>query len=175
MKPRDVLLFGDECGVQHAPTRTRTWALKGQAPVLLSPGGRKKQSIIGAVAPATGAVTAAFISSLTARVFLAFLKTILNVYRDARKIYLVIDNARAHHAKLLQQFLKLVAWKLELIFLPPYSPDLNPIEDLWKMMREKVTHNTYFEHFDEMIMELRKFLEKCKNPSEEVRSRCSYK
>ncbi|HME51501.1 MAG TPA: IS630 family transposase [Candidatus Lokiarchaeia archaeon] len=174
MEPGDVLLFGDECGVQHVPTRKRMWALKGHPPTLLSPGGRKRQSIIGAVAPATGAVTSAFISTLNAMVFLAFLKCIIRVYRHARKIYLVVDNARSHHAKILRSFLKLISWKLELIFLPPYSPDLNPMEDFWKLMREKVTHNTFYEHFNDMIAELRKYLDKCKNPSAEVRSRCNY-
>jgi putative transposase len=175
MKPGDVLLFGDECGVQYAPTRIRMWALKGHTPTINSPGGRKKQSIIGVVEPSTGVVTSGLIPTLNATVFLAFLKFLLGVYRNARKIYLVIDNARSHHAKLIQPFLKLVAWKLELIFLPPYSPKLNPAEDLWKLLREKVTHNTFYEHFEDMIAEVRKFLVKCKTPSAEVRSRCHYK
>ena len=107
--------------------------------------------------------------------FLAFLKHVIRRYVHARKIYLVIDNAKSHHAKLLKPFLKLVAWKLELIFLPPYSPELNPAEDLWKLLREKCTHNTYYEHFRDKVAVVREFLVKCKNPSEVVQSRCHYK
>jgi transposase len=139
------------------------------------PGRQGKQSVIGAVEPATGVVTSMYIPTLTAIVFLAFLKFVLLRYRHARKIYLVVDNARSHHAKLLKPFLKLVAWKLELIFLPSYSPDRNPAEDLWELFREKCTYNTYYEHFTDKIIEVRKFLERCKIPSEEVRSRCHYK
>ena|SRR5271157_452403 len=151
------------------------WALKGQTPTIPSPGGREKQSVIGAVEPATGVVTWLFIPTLNAVVFLAFLKYVLYTYAHARKIYLVIDNAKSHHAKLLKPFLKLVARKLELIFLPPYSPELNPAEDLWKLLREKCTHNIYYDHFSEKIATVREFLVKCKNPSEVVQSRCNYK
>jgi putative transposase len=175
MKPRDVLLFGDECGIQSVPSRIRMWGLKGHTPTILSPGGREKQSVIAAVEPKTGVITSGFIPTLTATVFMAFLKHVLFKYANARKIYLVLDNARSHHAKLLKPFLKLVARKLELIFLPPYSPELNPAEDLWKLLREKCTHDIYYEHFSDKIAETRKFLVKCKTPSAEVRSQCHYK
>ena len=175
MQPGDVFLFGDECGIQFVPTRVRMWALKGQTPEILSPGGREKQSVIGAVEPATGVVTSMFIPTLTAIAFLAFIRFVLRRYCHARKIYLVVDNARSHHAKILKPFLKLVAWKLELIFLPAYSPDLNPAEDLWKLLREKCTYNTYYEYFSDKLAVVRNFLEACKIPSAEVRSRCNYK
>jgi putative transposase len=175
MKPGDVLIFGDECCIQSVPTRIRMWALKGHTPTILSPGGREKQSIIATVEPKTGVVTSGLIPNLTATVFLAFLKFVLLRYAHARKVYLAVDNIRSHHAKLLKPFLKSVARKLELIFLPPYSPELNPTEDYWKLLREKCTHDTYYEHFTDKIAETRKFLVKCKTPSAEVRSRCNYK
>jgi len=175
MKEGDVLLFGDECGIQAVPSRIKMWAPKGQTPTILSQGGREKINVIGAVEPSTGVVTSMFIPTLTAVVFLAFLKYVLRTHAHARKIYLVVDNAKSHHAKLLKPFLKLVAWKLELIFLPSYSPELNPAEDLWKFLREKCTHNTYYEHFRDKIAVVREFLVKCKNPSAEVQSRCHYK
>jgi len=175
MKEGDVLLFGDECGIQAVPSRIKIWALKGQTPTIPRQGGREKIDVIGVVEPRTGVVTAMFIPVLTAVVFLAFLKHVIRTHAHARKIYLVIDNARSHHAKLLKPFLKLVAWKLELIFLPPYSPDLNPAEDLWKFLHEKCTHNTYYEHFKDKVAVVREFLVKCKTSSAEVRSRCHYK
>ena len=175
MKPGDVLLFGDECGIQFMPTRVRMWALKGQTPQILSPGGREKQSVIGAVEPSTGVVTSMFIPTLTAIVFRVFLKFVILRYCHARKIYLVVDNASSHHANILKPFLKLIAWKLELIFLPSYSPELNPAEDFWKLLREKCTYNTYYKHFADKIAVVRTFLEKSKAPSADVRSRCNYK
>ncbi len=61
-----------------------------------------------------------------------------------KKILLVLDNARYHHAKMLQPWLEEVSDLLELFFFPPYSPDLNGIEMLWKKTRRNVTHNRFF-------------------------------
>ena len=55
---------------------------------------------------------------------------------------MVLDNVRYHHAKLFKRFLNEHP-KLEIIYLPPYSPDLNPIERAWWYMRKKITHNRY--------------------------------
>lgn len=64
--------------------------------------------------------------------------------------------------------------KLELIFLPPYSPKLNPIEQLWKFMREWITHNKFHPTLDCLLKDLRAFLEGLKVPNEEVKSRCCF-
>ncbi len=61
---------------------------------------------------------------------------------------MVVDNVRYHHAKLLKTFLAKHE-KLELMYLPPYSPDLNPIERAWWYMRKKITHNRYIESLNE--------------------------
>nr|MDO8119411.1 IS630 family transposase [Candidatus Sigynarchaeota archaeon] len=172
MNPDDVLLFADECSVRQAPTCLKMWALKGKTPVVKSPGGRARQQIIGAVRPDTGEVISAFAKTLKALVFIKFLKHIMRHFKDAGKIYLVVDNAKAHHAKIVQRFLHAVSHKLEVLFLPPYSPELNPIELFWKYMRYKVTHNRYYEDFSDLTTELRGFLVQCKLPSQEVRSRC---
>lgn len=64
-----------------------------------------------------------------AEVFLKFLKNVLAIYPTG-KIALILDNARIHYAKLIQPFLEENKSHLELIFLPPYSPELNPIQAL---------------------------------------------
>ena len=69
-----------------------------------------------------------------AEVFLKFLKKVLELYPKG-KIILVLDNARIHHAKLLEEFLKANSNRLELEFLPPYSPNLNLIQGLWKWLK----------------------------------------
>ncbi len=76
--------------------------------------------------------------------FKKHLKKILHTYKDAQKIILVLDNVRYHHAKLLEEFLEQNK-RLEILYLPPYSPDLNPIERAWWFMRKSITHNRYLE------------------------------
>ncbi len=62
-----------------------------------------------------------------------------------KKILLIVDNARYHRAKELKDFFSKIKDKLELFFLPPYSPDLNLIETEWRETRRNATHNRYFE------------------------------
>lgn len=64
---------------------------------------------------------------------------------------MVLDNVRYHHAKKLQLFLENHKERIELIFLPPYSPDLNPMERIWWYMRKKITHNRFIYDFNERI------------------------
>ena len=71
-----------------------------------------------------------------------------------KKILLVLDNARYHHAKMLQPWLEYVFDVLELFFFPPYSPDLNAIEMLWKKTRRNVTHNRFFLSIQELCYDL---------------------
>jgi putative transposase len=70
-----------------------------------------------------------------------------------KKIYMVLDNVRFHHAKRLKPVLERYKDRIEMVFLPPYSPDLNPIERVWWLMRKKVTHNRWMKSMDERIAE----------------------
>jgi len=169
-----VVLFQDEASVQHSPTITRMWALKGQQPEINTYGGRSRQHLIGAVDPDSGKVHIAFSNTLKAEQFQHFLEGLLFKYKDKGKTLLVLDNARAHHAKALESFLESNKNKLELLFLPPYSPDLNPMEWFWKFLRKSVTHNTFFDTFKKFQRGLVKFIRKYKFPSSEIKTRCSY-
>ncbi|MFX1257733.1 MAG: transposase [Promethearchaeota archaeon] len=68
--------------------------------------------------------------------FRHFLEGLLFRYKDSGKILLVLDNDRTLHLKELEPFLEAKRDTLELFFLPPYSPDLNPIERFWKFLRK---------------------------------------
>lgn len=60
------------------------------------------------------------------------------------KIVMILDNSRIHHAKLIQPFLFAHQERLQLVFLPLHSPQLNLIEGLWKWLKEAVIHNVFF-------------------------------
>ena len=66
-------------------------------------------------------------------------------------MFIVVDNARWHHAKALAPWLKRNRKVLRLDFLPPYSPELNHIERVWKLTRRLCTHNRYFEVLEELV------------------------
>ncbi len=81
-------------------------------------------------------------------------------YKD--KVYLFCDNARYYRNKTVQAFLK--NSKIDMQFLPPYSPNLNPIERLWKLMNEQVINNTYYPQFSDFKNRILRFLNTLANP-----------
>ena len=73
----------------------------------------------------------------------------------ASKIHIILDNARAHKNKKVKEYLK--GSRIELHYLPPYSPNLNPIERLWKVFRELTLYNRYFADSGGFFAEVRSF------------------
>ncbi|MEX2756830.1 MAG: IS630 family transposase, partial [Candidatus Sigynarchaeota archaeon] len=137
-------------------------------------GGRVHVNIIGAVSLLTGKVFTPIVKRFNARTFRRFRQKLLARNEGVKKIVLILDNARVHHAKIIQKSQSLVKHELELIFLPPYSPKLNPIEQPWTFTREWITHDKFHATFDTLLKDLRAFLAGLKVPNEEVKSRCCF-
>jgi len=146
-KGRYEIYFEDECHFQRNTTIVRAWFLKGTTPEIKSPPVREKISIMGAMGMDNGQLITMKAEIFNAESFKAFVKRIIKRAKTERKILLVLDNARFHHALINREFLNSVKDKLELMYLPAYSPELNPIESFWKKTRRGVTHNRYFESF----------------------------
>ena len=94
----------------------------------------------------------------TAVEFLHFLEKVIAYYPNER-IVMVLDNARIHHAKLLQPFLEKHKDHFEFLFLPPYSPDLNLIEGLWKWMKSTVIYNVFFSNVGQIQQAVQGFIQ----------------
>lgn len=92
--------------------------------------------------PNSGQIVISFAEKGNSATFKEHLKKVIKSFHD-EKLIIVLDNVRYHHAKKLKPFLEQNRERLELMFLPPYSPDLNPIERVWWFMRKKITHNRY--------------------------------
>lgn len=109
-----------------------------------------------------------------AKSFKRFLRKILRHYSEAKgKITIVLDNVRFHHAKSLKPFLEKHKERLELMFLPAYSPDLNPIERVWWYMRKKISHNRHVKTIKERIKAFWKMFSHFKIPNEEIVNICN--
>lgn len=165
--------FEDEVHFQLATTMTRMWALKGQQPEILSKPGRLKIGYFGAVNPATGELfvgTAYTFNSLTYQVFLdAFMA---KHGKDGKRILLVIDNA-SWHKRAARKLAIEQPERFNVLFLPPYSPDLNPIERLWRLTRRVCTHNKYFNWLDDLAATLLGFFSAHAVPNDTLRSLCA--
>ena len=75
-------------------------------------------------------------------------------------IHVFMDNARYHHAKVLQPWLNSPSRRIKLHFLPSYAPHLNPIERLWGVMHEWVTHNRHYATFNQFTAAILGFFRK---------------
>lgn len=137
------MIFEDEAVFQQAGTMTRTWAPVGVGWVVLSEPCKKSVKAMGAVTVSDQPKWYfRFVPVFNSHTFLAFLKQL--VRRVGKKIFLILDNARYHHARLLQAWLHDHRRQIELCFLPPYSPELNGAEPIWKLTRRRATHNRHF-------------------------------
>ena len=121
----------------------KTWFMKGQQRKIPTYGKNAGVKLIGTLDYVTGTVYCEEHERYDAEVFLDFLKVVLSRYPKG-KIVMILDNARIHHAKLIQPFLNEVKDRLELMFLPPYSPNLNLIEGLWGWLKSSVINNVFY-------------------------------
>jgi len=103
--------------------------------------------------------------------FLKFLRKI--TAPTSKKIVVLIDNARYHHAKTHKEWRDAYSKKFSLEFLPPYSPELNPIERLWHFTRRICTHNRYFPTLDELNAAIEPHFIQWRNGNVQIQKLCA--
>jgi len=140
----------------------KTWFIKGKQRIVPTYGKHEGVKLVGVLNYETGAVYCEEHAKYDAEVFLEFLKNVVDLYPKGR-IVLILDNARIHHAKLLQPFLDSRKERLELVFLPPYSPNLNIIEGLWKWLKSEVINNVFFPNVCKIQQAVRRFIKYIKD------------
>jgi transposase len=152
---KGLVLFEDEASFQLDPTLHRTWARRGVQPRVPTRGERKTAHIYGAIAITNARFTYAFADVFNGKTFLAFLKLLVQRYAG-RKIFLIIDNGPCHNLNAEgKAWLEQNAHRVSLHRLPPYSPELNGIEGVWKATRRAATHNRFFANTSERDAALR--------------------
>jgi transposase len=166
------LLYGDECSLSNTATLGYKWSKKGCQPIIeQKQSKRERQTVFGSYNYGTGQITVSFADKGNSKTFKKHLKKVLYEYRDCPKIIMVLDNVKYHHAKRIKNWLQRQK-KLELFFLPPYSPDLNAVERAWWYMRKKITHNRYVRSLDQRKIEFWKMFSHFQVPNEELKIVC---
>ena len=128
-----MIFFLDEAGFQSDPPLGRTYGLKGHTPVVESSGQRQSINVISAVNASGSFWAATYTGKLDAESFVEFLRNFMKGRRT--KIFLVVDGHPAHKAKIVKDYVVGTQGRLELYFLPPDAPDLNPDEFVWNYMK----------------------------------------
>jgi transposase len=149
--PADAVVFClDECDIHLMPVLRAMWMRRGQQADVPTPGHNRKRGIFGALELEGGAFHYTITLSKKAVDFIAFLEMLTSAYPD-RPMYLVLDNASIHHAKLVQKWLEEQP-RVHLLFLPAYSGHrYNPIEKVWWHLKQRVAANRLHGSIDELV------------------------
>ncbi len=144
------ILFGDEASFPQWGSLTYTWAKRGQQPVVKTSGTRRGYKVFGLIDYFSGRFFCKGHEKgrLNSESYEAFLTEVLSMTR--KHIILIQDGAPYHTSKAMKNFFEKKAYRLTVYNLPSYSPDYNPIEKLWKKIKEKEIHLHYFPTFDSL-------------------------
>ena len=141
-------------------------------PIVLQAPTRKSVAVFGAVNTETGKLVTMLAPRFNAETFEIFLRKLIRHRKRSGKMVIILDNARYHHAVLLSELLSKSRKTMRFDFLPPYSPDLNPIERVWKFLRKKCTHNQYFETIEDVLHAVEIEVEAWKKPNNVLSKLC---
>jgi transposase len=156
----EVALYLDEVDIHLNPKIGPDWTLAGKQNYVRTPGCNEKRYLAGALNPKTGKLTWVEGDRKNSLLFLELLyKLVTKTYRSARRIHLILDNYGIHDSQQVQLALKsAAAEKIKLHFLPPYCPDHNRIERVWKDLHDNVTRNHRCSGMEELMIEVRLYL-----------------
>lgn len=142
-------------------------------PIVLHAPTRKSVACFGAVSMRAGKLVTTFEPKFNGESFQRFLQLLLKHRSRGKRLVLVLDNAKYHHARALQPWLNQHRGLLTLLFLPPYSPDLNPVERVWKLTRRLATHNRHFPTLDDIIDAVRERFGLWAKPNRQLARLCA--
>jgi len=137
----EAVLFVDAVHPTHAARPAGCWAPKQEKLAIQQTSGRERINIHGAIDLATGQTRMIEVLTVDAVSTIRLLQSIEALYPMLALIHVFLDNARYHHAILVQEWLARPGCRIRLHFIPSYCPHLNPIERLWGLMHRNVTHN----------------------------------
>lgn len=154
----EAVLFADAVHPTHAARPVGCWAPRGMRPALEQTSGRQRLNIHGAIDLETGRTRMIEVETVDALSTIRLLEAIETLYPRLARIHVFLDNARYHHAALVQEWLARPERRIRLHFIPPYCPHLNPIERLWGLMHKHLTHNKCCPAFSEFAAATLDFL-----------------
>ena len=155
-KANELVFFVDAVHPTHNSMPTYGWIKKGTTQELMTNTGRSRFNIHGAMNAETFETTIVTSeNNVNTDSTLALFECLEKSYPLALAFYLIVDNARYHFSKPVMEYLK--NSRIKLVRLPPYAPELNLIERLWKILKKKVLYNRHYEHFADFKKSLLSF------------------
>ena len=163
------IFFGDAAHMRSDHHAGRTWGRKGQTPVVETTGARHGMSLISAIS-ARGHMRFMIKErgGVNAAVFIEFLKRLVTGAK--RAIFLIVDRGSAHTAKMTKAFVESLNGRLRLFYLPPYSPDRNPDELVWKHLKADTVGRMVVISRDDFRTKVRASMRQLQRDPEKIRS-----
>lgn len=155
--PDERLLFMDAVHPTQATKITAGWIRKGEDKAVKTTGSRSRINVVGAIelGHLDNAVIKQYDKTVNGEAIVDFFNRVRENYHDSGTIKLVLDGAGCHRSDIVKKEAKKL--NIDLIYLPPYSPNLNPIERLWKVMNEKARNGKYFSSTKEFRRRISEF------------------
>ena len=161
------IFFGDECSFSLRGSLSYTWSKKGVQPEVKSNGSKKNYKVFGVIDYFSGKfLSMGYDGKLNSDSYTEFLKEVLR--RTRKHVILIQDGAGYHTSDDMEDFFCSNCHRLSIYNLPSHSPDFNPIEKLWKKIKEKGTHLKYFPTFDSLMYKVEEMLIKFENSKQEI-------
>jgi len=171
LKKQDMLFFLDESTFKQHPLLQMKWVLRGSKDLVDTYGNHAKVNVLGAFCHALGKTLHMKSRKLNSDVFMRFVNHLV-ACNPGKHLILVLDNAPWHKSKKTTAFLEKLKGIVDVLWLPAYSPDMNPIEHLWRLMKSLLS-NHFFPTMDEMKNVLTDFFRSLSNGSKRIMNLCS--
>jgi len=158
--PDEAALFLDAVHPTHAARPVGCWAPAEDNLAIEQTSGRQRLNIHGAIDLETGKTAMIDVETVDAASTIRLLEAIESMYPLLVMIHVFLDNARYHHANIVQEWLARPGRRVTLHFIPAYCPHLNPIERLWGLLHKHLTHNKTYATYREFAEAALDFLRK---------------
>jgi len=148
----------DEVSFRLVPVYRKMWYLTGQKPLGKFFWSNKKITVFGALKD-NGELFCEDFDGQNSLTYMAFLSDFIGTLNKNKKYVFIFDNASYHKTDVIKEYLAKFS-NIKVEYLPPYCPELNPIETCWKITRHKVTNSNYFPTIKKLKERLDKFWER---------------
>jgi len=157
----EPVFYQDEADIHLNPKLGATYTKKGQQLKVVTPGKNVKRYAFGALHVKDGSVLYTIEDRKNSEGFIDFLNKLAKKYSHCRRIHLVLDNYIIHKSRKVKAYLDALDGRIKLHFLPPYSPNENKIEGLWKQLHDNVTRNHKHKEINSLLNDVKRFMKKC--------------
>lgn len=157
--PKEEVFCLNEADLDLNPKLGAVWARKGRQPLVLTPGKNQKRYLAAARNVRTGRLTRVWAHHKNSALFVALLEALCRRYRRSKTLHIILDNYTIHKSRLVHRWLSEHSGRVQLHFQPPYTPEANDVEHVWKQLHECVTRNHRCSSMEQLLNQSLCFLD----------------